>query len=270
MHHAILNLVIIILSLSISSCFQKEQSAKQEQVSSSFISGPKGQSGEHTAIYQDSEGNVYGYYEYLPEQFVESNTDIALLFYWNGSNAITGNGQEDLVKLLTQGLPQLINQDRHFNTIIISAMMNDWKTADIAPFVDYIMKRYKGHFDPNRIYMSGFSAGGGLTIRYAADHAKSLAAIAPIAPAIKAPSFRQPSDNMALVPSWFFHNSADDVVEVWRSRVWHQALIEKGGEHKITIYQKNGHYAWQETYNNPEFWQWLLSKNKAEREREVL
>jgi len=266
MLHLKLSLIIVTLSLSLSSCFPKEQSAEQEQVSSLFVPGPKGQSGEQTAIYQDSEGNVYGYYEYLPEQFIEFNADIALLFYWNGSNAITGNGQQDLVKLLSQGLPQLINQDRHFNTIIISAMMRDWKTADIAPFVDYIINRYKGHFDPNRIYMSGFSAGGGITIRYAADHAENLAAIAPIAPAIKAPSFRQPSDIMALVPSWFFHNSADDVVEVWRSRVWHQALIEKGGEHKITIYQKNGHYAWLDTYNNPEFWYWLLAKTKAGKE----
>jgi len=256
-------LLTVLLYLNLSACIMSDSSHDAEQVNSQIILGPSGQAGEHTAVYQDTEGNVYGYYEYLPNEFTENSDEIALIFYWNGSNAITGNGQEELKKLLTQGLPQLINQGQDFSTIIISAMMTDWKTADVSPFVDYIFRRYRGHYDPDRVYMTGFSAGGGLTIRYATVHSDNLAAIVPIAPAIRSPKLWQPNHSMASLPSWFFHNRADEVVEVWRSEVWHQALVEKGGEHKITLYEKEGHYAWQDTYKNPELWHWLLSKSKS-------
>lgn len=231
--------------------------------SSKFISGMKGDPGDHTPIPINTEGNPYGYYEYIPlAEHTNRESKLPIIFFWNGRNAITGNGQSELNRLLTQGLPKFIHDGKHYPAIIISGMLPVWNKSELSPFVDYILERYKTHIDSDKIYMTGFSAGGGVTIRYASEHPEKLAAIVPIAPAAQPPNKEQPTLQMAKVSSWFFHNSGDMTVEIWRSNVWHKALRNLGGEHRITRPDLDSHYAWQDTYSSTEMWQWLFSQSK--------
>lgn len=234
-----------------------------EEVTSQLVKGVAGEAGDHTQVLRDSQGNIYGYYEYLPVDFNANTSQSPLIFYWNGGNTITGDGREDLIGLLNQGLPQVINEGNHYPAIIISAMMSNWKAGITKPFVDYILTRYQGQYDPQRVYMTGFSAGGGLTVRHAARYPQDLTAIAPIAAAVYPPAEGQPSQAMAELPSWMFHNSGDQKVPVESSTVWHDALVDLGGEHKLTLYDSDSHYAWRETYANEELWQWLLEQRKT-------
>ncbi len=240
-------------------------SACDYRVSSEFVEGVHGRAEKQTAIEIDTEGNMFGYYEYLPKGFdATRNKKYPLVFYWNGQNSIAGDGKAGLKGLLTQGLPEYINDGRHFPAIIISAQMKygDWKTIDIHPFVEYIEKRYKQHIDFNRIYMTGFSAGGGLTMRYAMEHPEKLAAIVPVAPAIRYPKKDDPSEKFAKVSSWIFHNKGDGVVEHDRSLKWQAVLQGVGADHKFTFYNDEGHYAWYKAYADQALWVWLLSQTK--------
>lgn len=257
-----LRLFVILLSTLLTSCMCTDEHVALAPVTSEFKSGPVGSAGEQSPVYLDTQGNILGYYEYLPPSFEVGKQSLPVLFYWNGSNAISGNGRDELTNLLTQGLPQFINEGREFPAIIISATVPDWRGNDVRPFVNYILKKYSGSYNPGKIYMSGFSAGGGITVRYAAKYPETLAAIVPIAPAAQKPKFYQPSRKMADIPSWFFHNEGDTKVRAWRSEVWHEQLKEIGGNHRITINPGESHYAWQSTYNNPAMWQWLLSQDK--------
>lgn len=234
------------------------------EVTTEPVEGVAGSAGKQVPVYRDTQGNVYGYYEYLPLAFSEDlKTKQPLLFYWNGANAISGNGgKNELSRLLNQGLPENINKGDHYPLIIISAMLEDWKKDNPHDFVEYILHRYKNHIDFERIYMSGFSAGGGVTIRYTSENPERLAAIVPIAAATKPLANGDPSENMAAVPSWMFHNKGDTVVSVKNSTIWHEALVRKGGEHLITLNDSDSHYAWQSTYANQTMWSWLLSKRK--------
>lgn len=234
------------------------------KVSSEFIANAKGSAGEHTPIPVDTEGNIYGYYEYLPEDFNAQNAKKwPLIFFWNGMNALTGEGSHDLSKLLNQGLPNLIHNKHDFPAIIISGMLPTWNKDDIHPFVQYILSRYEQHINPQKIYMTGFSAGGGVTLRYTSEHPEQFAAIVPIAPAAKPPKDGQPSLEMSRVASWFFHNSGDMTVEIWRSNIWHKALKDLGGDHRITRPDLDSHYAWEAAYTSPKMWSWLLSQSKT-------
>ncbi len=231
--------------------------------SSNFQAGPVGKAGEQSPVFRDTQGNILGYYEYLPTDFELGKDSLGILFYWNGSNAISGNGRDELTNLLTQGLPQFIHQGRHFPAIIISASVPNWRGNDVRPFVNYILKKYSGSYDTGKVYMSGFSAGGGITVRYAARYPETLTAIVPIAPAAAKPKFYQPSRKMADIPSWFFHNQGDTKVRVWRSELWHEGLKAIGGDHRLTINPGESHYAWQSTFNNPGMWRWLLAQDKS-------
>jgi predicted peptidase len=248
-------LFIICVAIFLSGC--------ENNVTSPSIIGPAGKKSEQTAIEQDTEGNIYGYYEYLPVDFDPQLIQAyPIIFYWNGQNALTGNGKKDLNKLLMQGLPQYINEGKHYPAIIISGMLPDWKKSKIAPFVNYILNRYNPHVDKSRVYMTGFSAGGGVALRYIAKNPEYIAAYIAIAPAAEPPTENQPSIKMSSIPSWFIHNSGDMTVEIWRSNQWNMALREIGGDHKISRPDLETHYAWKSAYSSEKTWQWLLSKRK--------
>ncbi len=256
------SLILLFASL-ISACNCSQEYLSQVPFSSGFVSGVEGQRGKQTAVYRDTRGNALGYYEYLPAEFDTAQGKPPLIFYWNGSNAISGNGRDELTNLLTQGLPQYIAQGKHYPAIIISAMLPNWKSNDIHPFVEYILAKYKNHFNSQKIYMTGFSAGGGVTLRYAARHPEKLAAIVPIAAAIRHPDSYSINAQIAKLASWLFHNNGDSKVESWRSIAWHQQLLQMGGEHKITLYESDSHYAWQAAYDNEQLWSWLWSQKST-------
>jgi predicted peptidase len=44
-----------------------------------------------------------------------------------------------------------------------------------------------------------------------------------------------------------------------------EAMKKNGGYPKLTIYPEAEHDAWTETYNNPEFYEWLLAQKRTER-----
>lgn len=255
--------ILLLLTCLVAACNCSQEYLTQVPFSSEFVSGKEGKSGEQTPVYRDTQGNPLGYYEYLPVEIDADTMKSPLIFYWNGGNAIAGNGRDELINLLTQGLPQNIDEGKHYPAIIISAMMPNWKKNDVHPFVEFILQKYKGLYDYQQIYMTGFSAGGGVTIRYAARFPEIIAAIVPIAPAARKPKWGQPSDEMANVSSWMFHNKGDTVVEPWRSILWNKELSELGGDHRITLNDRDGHYAWQAAYDNPKMWSWLFSKRSS-------
>lgn len=233
-------------------------------VSSDEVSGVAGVAGAHTQVAKDTQGNMLGYYEYLPLDFSE-NKKFPIVFFWNGANAISGNGKEELLGLLTQGLPEYINQGKDFPFIIVSGQMifNDWRVINIHSFVEYVLNRYKDNIDIDKVYMTGFSAGGGLTMRYALQHPEMLTAIVPVAPAIRYPHEDEPSEEFAALDSWFIHNRGDEIVSPQRSVRWYEALKGKGAEHRLSIYEDEGHYAWYKAYaTDSDMWRWLLSKSK--------
>jgi predicted peptidase len=253
--------LILLLTCLLVACNCSKGGLTRVPFSSEFVGGEEGYAGMQTPIYRDTLGNALGYYEYLPLDFDAHSAKSPLIIYWNGGNSISGNGRDELRNLLTQGLPQYIDQGKHYPAIIISAMLPDWKKNDVHPFVQFILKKYKGLYDHQKIYMTGFSAGGGVTIEYAARFPEKLAAIVPIAPAARKPNPDEPSNNMAKVSSWMFHNKGDTIVEPWRSILWNKELLKVGGDHRITLNDSDSHYAWQSTYSDPEMWSWLLSKN---------
>ncbi len=225
--------------------------------------GVSGSAGNQTPVLRSSQGNPLGYYEYLPKDFKkELNQAYPIIFYWNGGSSISGNGKDQITNLLKQGLPQYINEGQDFPAIIISGMLDNWKKDDVHEFVEYIFKRYKPYIDPQRAYMTGFSAGGGVTVDYLSVHPERFAAFIAIAPAVAAPPSNGPMSEMAELSSWFIHNSGDMKVEIWRSNQWNRALRDIGGDHMITRPDEETHYALRKAYKSAETWEWLLSKTK--------
>ncbi len=123
--------------------------------------------------------------------------------------------------------------------------------------LDSVIKEY--HVDKDRVYLTGLSMGGFGTWALAAAFPGKFAALAPIC------GGGSPADaaKLARLPIWVFHGAKDNTVPLKRSEEMVEALKAAGGHPKFTVYPDAGHDSWTATYDNPEFYQWLLAQKRS-------
>ena len=163
----------------------------------------------------------------------------------------------DLVK--KHGPPMLIAAGKEFPMIVVSPQCpkeKSWEPMVLSALLDDLERKYK--VDPDRIYLTGLSMGGFGTWRMAAYAPSRLAAIAPICGGAEIHTAKR----IAKLPIWAFHGAKDKGVPVELSQSMIEAVKKQGGDPKLTIYPNAEHDSWTETYNNPEFYEWLLAQKR--------
>jgi len=210
---------------------------------------------QQTATLDKQVSVQMNYLLYLPEGYDQQDAWPLVLF-------LHGAGERgdnlDLVK--KHGPPKLIAEGKHFPFIVVSPQCPKnrwWEPFELKTLLDDIVQRYK--VDEDRVYLTGLSMGGFGSWSLAAYAPKRFAAVAPICGGgepILTSLYRK-------VPFWVFHGAKDPIVPLERSQVMVDALKRRKGNVKFTIYPEAGHDAWTETYNNPEFFEWMLEQKRA-------
>jgi predicted peptidase len=146
-----------------------------------------------------------------------------------------------------------------------------WSEDTLVALLDEVCAKYK--VDPQRVYLTGLSLGGFGTWGLGLSHPERFAAMAPICGGgdighvlLALHGFTTPQTKQALkgLPVWAFHGGKDNVVPPAESERMVQALKGLGAnEVKLTIYPEATHNSWEQTYSNPEFYQWLLAHKRA-------
>src|SRR3982750_1573154 len=136
--------------------------------------------------------NCNGFYEYLPVNYSTSTGKFPLLIYCGGAGTF-GTGGSQLSKLLAEGPPYYINNNQFpqaltvngvtTSYIVISPQFKAWGSPqDVEDVINYVLTHgYK--VDISRVYLTGFSAGGDVTWKYANSglaRSKRLAALVPV------------------------------------------------------------------------------------------
>jgi predicted peptidase len=196
------------------------------------------------------------YLLYLPKDYKQQKS-LPLVMFLHGAGERGDN--LDLVKI--HGIPKRIEEGQEFPFIAVSPQCpeDSWWTRELEPLkllLDTLIKTYK--VDKKRIYLTGLSMGGFGTFHLAGLYPKYFAAIAPICGGGHG-SF---AENLKNIPTWVFHGDADTIVPIQESQRMVNAIKRAGGKAKFTIYKGVGHDSWTQTYNNPKFYEWLLSHNK--------
>ena len=134
----------------------------------------------------------------------------------------------------------------------------NWDTDMLSAFVDHVLDELP--VDRDRVYLTGLSLGGYGTWNLAIRRPEVFAAIAPIC------GGGQPSkaERLKGMPVWAFHGGQDPVVPMAKAAEMINALYNVGSDARLTIYPNAGHDSWTETYNNPVFYDWLLSQKKED------
>ncbi len=132
-----------------------------------------------------------------------------------------------------------------------------WQADSLSALVDHLLETLP--VDKSRVYLTGLSMGGQGTWLLAMHRPEVFAAIAPVC------AFGKPghAETLKDMPIWMFHGGKDDVIHYRESTEMASALYKVGNDARLTIYPDANHDSWTETYNNPEFYEWLLSHEKA-------
>ncbi|MCL5096415.1 MAG: prolyl oligopeptidase family serine peptidase [Candidatus Omnitrophica bacterium] len=192
----------------------------------------------------------------LPSDYDKSNKSWPLVLFLHGA----GESGNDLEKVKTHGPPKLVEANGPFPFILVSPQSHGrgWNVEVLNALLDSVIEQYR--VDKDRVYLTGLSMGGFGTWSLAAAHPEKFAAIAPIC------GGGNPADakKLAKLPIWVFHGAKDTTVPIKRSEEMVDAIKAEDGSPKFTVYPDAGHDSWTATYNNPEFYQWLLAQRRAQ------
>lgn len=199
------------------------------------------------------------YLLYLPKDY-DLKEKFPLLLFLHGA----GERGNDLQLVKKHGPPKLIEEGKEFPFIVVSPqcpLNKRWDPDELTALLDYLIENYK--VDKDKIYVTGLSMGGNGTWRLAAKIPDRLAAVIPIC------GWGDLFEvcMMGKLPVWAFHGAKDPVVPLKASEDLVQRLNSCGGNAKLTVYPDAEHDSWTETYNNPEIYEWLLSKSLSDRNK---
>ncbi|MFZ1528570.1 MAG: T9SS type A sorting domain-containing protein [Ferruginibacter sp.] len=198
-----------------------------------------------------------GYYEYLPEGYWNNASETFPLIVFIPGLGELGNGTTDLWKVLSYGPTNQIasgtfptsfsvnGQTYRFIVITPQFTANPW-TGHFNTFLDYVVSHYK--VDINRIYLSGFSMGGGTCWAYAGEnstYANRIAAIVPTAGAWQPSLSICQTMAAANLPILAFHNSGDNIVPAYWTDFFvdntNQVSLPPNPPAKKIIFNSNSH-----------------------------
>ncbi|MBN1510277.1 MAG: prolyl oligopeptidase family serine peptidase [Sedimentisphaerales bacterium] len=198
------------------------------------------------------------YLLYLPKGYGEKDQKWPLMMFLHGA----GERGSDLNRVKVHGPPKLIEQGKDMPFIVVSPQcpFEQWwpeKIETLTALLDEIQS--KCAVDPDRVYLTGLSMGGFGTWALGSAHPERFAAIAPICGGGQTYLARK----LVNVPVWAFHGAKDPVVPLAESEAMVQAVTRAGGQAKLTVYPEAQHDSWTATYDDPEFYDWLLSHKRA-------
>jgi predicted peptidase len=236
-----------------------DESAPQPQVNLKMATG---------FLYETVEvdGRQHAYSVYVPPEYTPDKA-WPLIIFLHGS----GERGSDGFKQTEVGIGRAIRLHRAWFPAIVlmpqCAADDVWWSPAMTNMVLAAANRVGAayHLDPERIYLTGLSLGGGGCWSLGAALADRLAAIVPIC-AVGEQRMGVPKSlapQLAKVPIWAFHGRRDERVPVEDSRHMVKKIEDAGGEVKFTEIPDGNHFIWNRVYEDPKLWQWLFKQRRS-------
>lgn len=199
----------------------------------------------------------FHYLLFLPKDYGNSDKPRKwpLILFLHGS----GERGDDLELVKKHGPPKIVESKPEFEFVTVSPQCpagQRWKSEELTQLLDHVSKSLA--VDADRVYVTGLSMGGGGTWQLAAAQPDRFAAIAPIC----GRGDLAIAEKIKDIPTWVFHGAKDTAVSLEQSEKMVEALKAAGGKPKLTVYPDAAHDSWTVTYENPEFYQWLLEQRR--------
>ncbi len=168
-------------------------------------------------------------------------------------------------------VPYLVVAPNGFETMSYEGFAEE----DVWRVIEEVNRQF--HVDPDRVYLTGLSMGGGGTAKLGFRNPDRFAALAPVCGFFDAREWndyddRQPefmkrlerlnstyeiAENILHVPIKIMHGEKDPIVPVRCSKDLYQKLADLGYKCSLEIYPKVEHEAWEPAYENARLFEWF-------------
>jgi predicted peptidase len=216
--------------------------------------------GQHAQVFEKTavQNLSCRYLLYLPPGYQSKGHKWPLILFLHGA----GERGDDLQLVKKHGPPKIVESKPDLPFIVVSPQCpaGDWWTDKVEVLInllDDIVARYD--VDPERVYLTGLSMGGYGTWALASAYPDRFAAIAPICGGGK----RFMAARLKDVPVWAFHGAKDNVVPLRESEEMINAIKNRGGDARLTVYPDAGHDSWTASYDNQQLYDWFLSHRRS-------
>jgi poly(3-hydroxybutyrate) depolymerase len=125
---------------------------------------------------------------------------------------------------------------------------------DVYDVLEDVERRFP--VDPDRVYLTGISMGGGGALWLAETRPDLWAGVAAICPD-NMPGSEDLAGNLLNVPVRLYHGESDPIVPVASSRAWQRRLLDLGVPAAYTEYPSARHNVWDLAYSRGGAWEWL-------------
>lgn len=223
--------------------------------------------------FVDSSGIELPYRLFIPKKYNKSKL-YPVILYLHGSGGVGNDNLKQISGGNTNGTHAWItpeNQLKHPSFVLApqlpqsSYMWDNFFTRDLSPgaqatlnLLNDLMKEFS--IDPNRIYVTGQSAGGFGVWDIISKRPNIFAAAIPLCGGGNPCSAK----TILNIPIWIFHGGKDPAVPVEFSREMASILDESGGNVKYTEYPEIGHEVWEKAYLEPELIEWLFKQKRQQ------
>jgi hypothetical protein len=202
-----------------------------------------------------------GFLQYLPDGYSTNSNKYPIVISLHGIKE-KGNTLADVIRVANVGLPKYVKYGAKYNFILISPQlkttMGRWSGDYVMEVLNYV-KTYL-RVDPNRVYLTGLSLGGGGVWSVATAYPNVWASILPICSGYNLTGLAGNIGNADL-PVWGFHGDADAVVSenVTISMINAINTYKPTPLAKVTIFPGLGHVIWDKVYKETSALTWMLS-----------
>ena len=189
-----------------------------------------------------------------PENFTPDKK-YPLIFYIHGAG---GRGRD--INVIYNHPFFIETQEHNLNMISVAPQCYEDSWFSIMEQLhEFILFAIKQPFiDADKVYLMGASMGGYTTWQLAMSWPELFAAIVPICGG----GMYWNAGRLKNLGVWAFHGSDDPTVFCEESNKMVNAVVKKGGDAKLTIYEGGMHNSWTETFRNINVFEWLLSHSR--------
>lgn len=202
---------------------------------------------------------TFSYYLYFPDVYeAEVAKKFPLLLFLHGG----GESGDSLVTIKKNGPPKLITEGKKFPFLILAPQNPHkkkwWNTTALIQLLDTVVA--KNRVDPNRIYLTGLSRGGGAAWELAVQYPDKFAALAVVCGMTPVPYASWIDKNL---PIWVFHGEEDESIPISESEAMVARLKSMGYDVRFTKYPGVGHNSWERAYTTDELYEWFMKQKKS-------
>lgn len=210
--------------------------------------------------------NTYNFWLYLPDNYDATQGRTPLILFLHGASLCGRN----LNSVKRYGPIDAVEEGRKIDAVIVAPQCpgGGWKPEKVHATLEWVKRNFP--YDARRVYVVGMSMGGYGTIDYCATYYDEVAAGIGMCGGAYVSAEKQ--KNLAQMPFWLIHGTADRAVSISESKKVEANILNapEGGERlKTTWLQGGNHGAPARVFYHKDAYSWLFSHSLDDYRRPV-